>query len=383
MSAESAILLEAARAQVHGDRRSSVGQFADGPIDWDELQKLAVRHKMLPLVYRNLDQKPTGIIPAEAMKGLKAAFTEGAAWNLVLIAELRQVIKLFEANDIPVIPHKGPLLATMLYGNPALRQCSDLDLLIRKSDLDRARSILISDGYVPAVPLDSARRKAFLLSECDETFVRSSVGVMLELHWAIVPPYYRFPQETEGLFERAQRKELSGLSVLVPSLDDLLLMLSVNASKEMWGCLEWTCGIAVIAQRLTPHQWERALEEARRLGVERVLLLGLRLAQQLVGCELPLRVARSVESGNRIDLLARKVMERLFGPGRRLGELTRFRLAVRERWQDRVKYCWLRALRPTHRDARVVKLPASLFFVYYLIRPFRLLGSATRTAREH
>src|SRR5262249_52682194 len=169
------------------------------------------------------------------------------------------------------------------------------------------------------------RRKTFLLSECDETFVRSSVGMMLELHWAIVPPYYGFRQETEGLLERSERQELSGLSVLVPSLDDLLLMLSVNASKEMWSSLEWTCGIAVVAQRLVPQQWERAVEEARRLGVERVLLLGLRLAQQLVGSELPPEVARSVESGNRIDALASRVTERLFVQDRRLGELTRFR----------------------------------------------------------
>jgi hypothetical protein len=105
-------------------------------------------------------------------------------------------------------------------------------------------------------------------------------------------------------------------------------------------------------------------------------MLGIRLCQRLLGIDLPVEVTRAVDHATRIDDLAEKVEQSLPEPVDDIIGLTKFRLAVRERWQDRIKYCWRRAVRPTYKDASVVKLPPSLFFVYYLIRPFRLAAIA-------
>src|SRR6185369_4516607 len=60
--------------------------------------------------------------------------------------------------------------------------------------------------------------------------------------------------------------------------------------------------------------------------------------------------------------------------------LTRFRLSSRERWRDRARHCVLRVVTPTHRDLEAVRLPPSLGWLRYGVRPLRLLavtGSAT------
>ena len=49
-----------------------------------------------------------------------------------------------------------------------------------------------------------------------------------------------------------------------------------------------------------------------------------------------------------------------------------FHLRVRERWRDRARYVWFAVTTPNAADWQVVRLPASLHFLYYLVRPARL-----------
>jgi len=55
-----------------------------------------------------------------------------------------------------------------------------------------------------------------------------------------------------------------------------------------------------------------------------------------------------------------------------LVEKTRFRIRSRERGRDKLRYCALRLLSPTYKDCSP-ELPNSLSFLYYGLRPLRLL----------
>ena len=50
---------------------------------------------------------------------------------LWLTLELLNIHRHLQARGLEVLPYKGPVLAEALYGNVALRQFSDLDLLVR------------------------------------------------------------------------------------------------------------------------------------------------------------------------------------------------------------------------------------------------------------
>jgi hypothetical protein len=378
-SREFEILLAVARAQVNGDGKLHAP--VAGEVDWDKLLAISYVHKMMPLLSWHLIQSGRNQIPPDAQRRIKEAFQSNAAWNITLSAELCRVAALLAAAGIPVIPYKGPALASQLYGNLALRQCSDLDLLVRVQDIHQARAVLISNdystgGYSPGVREEAARDRTFILSECDETFVSRSLPILLELHWAVVPPYYCFPLDTGELIARSQSQLLLNCELRAFAPEDLLLVLCVHASKGMWQTLEWTCAIGVIASRLNSDQWMRALHRAKELGAERILLLGIRLCQRLLGVNLPFQVMSA-----RVDDLAQRVEQSLPDVVADLMTLTKFRLAVRERWRDRIKYCWRRAVRPTYKDASVVRLPTGLFFLYYMIRPFRLLRIALTRQR--
>ena len=77
-----------------------------------------------------------------------------------------------------------------------------------------------------------------------------------------------------------------------------------------------------------------------------------------------------------VAALAGRVRRRLFArrgqPG--LLEGSAFFLGARERWSDKVRYCARLATTPYVRDWAVVHLPGATSSLYYVIRPFRMIG---------
>jgi hypothetical protein len=117
-------------------------------------------------------------------------------------------------------------------------------------------------------------------------------------------------------------------------------------------------------------------ELARRTGAKRMLHLGLWLAHELLAADLPAHLAAAVEADAAAVRLATRIAERFrLRPHHWLGPLEepRFHLAMREHWRDRVRY-GLGMLAPTSADWRVVRLPEWLSFLYYMVRPVRLIA---------
>jgi hypothetical protein len=56
-------------------------------------------------------------------------------YNLFLEKELLTLLDTFKANNIMAVPFKGPLLAVAIYGDMLLRECGDLDFLIKRKDV--------------------------------------------------------------------------------------------------------------------------------------------------------------------------------------------------------------------------------------------------------
>ena len=173
------------------------------------------------------------------------------------------------------MPYKGPALAIQVYRDLRLRGFIDLDILIRRNDLDRVRDLIATLGYKPQIEITAAKQRAIFRSECDQVFTRRDGKIILEVHWAITPPFFSFALDADKLFERNVRMDLLGKDVRVLSLEDLLLILCVNGTKDIWGRLEISCCVAELLRDNPQLRWTEMLKEARRLGAERMLLLGL------------------------------------------------------------------------------------------------------------
>jgi hypothetical protein len=106
----------------------------------------------MPLLYWNLHAVCPAAVPATTLDQLKRYFHTITLRNMFLVRELSTLLSMLDAHGIPAIPYKGPVLATSVYGNLALRQFRDLDVLLRAQDAARAKHFAPFPGIPAAAP---------------------------------------------------------------------------------------------------------------------------------------------------------------------------------------------------------------------------------------
>jgi hypothetical protein len=76
-------------------------------------------------------------MPAEWLARLRMQYMMNAARNMKMTAELLRILDALKEAGIKAMPLKGPVLAQQLYGDVALRQFSDLDILVAREDANK------------------------------------------------------------------------------------------------------------------------------------------------------------------------------------------------------------------------------------------------------
>ena len=374
-SPEAALLLTCARASLDAAQRKRIWDLVAEPLDWDLVLQLADRHGLQPLLHSHLNDVCPEAVPTEQQQHLRVAFQRVSALNILLTHELQKLLALFADNDVQAVPYKGPALAWQLYGNVALRQFSDLDILVHPRDVLRARDLLLAEGYAQLPALTDGQQAVLLRTQCNLPFTRDRNRMIVELHWTVSAPTFARPFEMDDFWSRLRDAKLEGIDIKVPANEDLLLALCIHGSKHLWERLAWICDIAGLIAAQPDLNWQELIDRARTTGNERMLFLGLRLAVDLLGAPLPKHVEAALNADAAVGLLAQGVVRDLF-----TSELTRtgmsgyFRFQLRARRRLRDKFNYLRfTITPNEEDLVRMKLPAALTFIYYLVRPVRLV----------
>jgi hypothetical protein len=312
-------------------------------------------------------------VPAGIQSVLRRQFQTYARHVLRLSAELTGILRKFESCGIEVLPHKGPALADNLFADPAMRQFGDLDFLIRATDVPRARIALQELGYRPSLQLSVRQKKAYLCAGYEYVFGSAAGKNLVEMQWQILPRFYSVAFDMDSLFSRAAVTEFEGERVRVLGKDDLMLVLCVHAAKHEWEQIGMIRDIATLAS--FDLDWDWIEQEARRLGILRILLISVWLARNLLGCELPQDFYSAPE------MLICEKLARAFELKLTVGEETdpespryfRTMMQVRERWQDRARFAWNLAVTPSIGEWKMLTIPDSLFPLYRGVRAIRLL----------
>jgi hypothetical protein len=338
---------------------------------------MALRHGLMPLLYRNLKSACQDAVPKAILERLRDQYRANTMRNLLLTGELLKVLNLFEANDIPAIPYKGPTLAASVYGDLALRQFVDLDILVHKRDVRKAKSLLVSRGYQNPYHFSPVQKVAYLQSDSGCLFNRNDSKVIVELEWEITPRGFPFCLDLEPFWERLEWASFEGRRIQAFSPEDLLLVLCMHGAKHCWERLSLACDLAELIRVRNGVDWGRVMERAKTLNCERMFLLGLSLANDLLKVPLPDEVLQKVQVNPMVKSLTSYVRQRLAGEASDpLGAfaLSLFYLKVSERFKDRAGYCFRLAFTPTISDWEFLHLPSFLDFLYYLIHPIRLVA---------
>jgi hypothetical protein len=369
------LLLKCARTRIDEATAARIRELARGTIDWARVIDLAQRHGVLPLVYRSVHAACRGAVPESVLGRLQIDYHRNLARNLVLTHELLRVLALLNAEGVDAIPFKGPVLAAAVYGDLALRQAGDLDLLVRLIDFVKAKDILLGEGYTPQVDLSPTQAWNRLPGNGQYDFIAPATRIPIELHWDVTSAHFATNFDLMGIWKRLRHVDLAGTEVLTLCPEDTLLTLCAHGSKHIWSRLAWVCDVAEMVRDGDDLDWDIILESARSVSCERLLSLGLTLAESLLDARMPQIFLTDMRRDRRVLPIANSLADRLLAePPRHYTDLqvTFIRYRFRERVLDGFKDTFRLIFCPHLADWTFWRLPAVWSFLYPLLRPFRL-----------
>jgi Uncharacterised nucleotidyltransferase len=343
-SPEMDLLVSCAAYCVHGLDAPALRSRAGRSLHWATLVAQAQQHGVTTLLFRALDATSGDTVPSLELKKLRDRFQLTANGSLFLTGELLKLLRLFRDHNIAALPFKGPVLSVLLYDDPTFREFGDLDILVAVSDVVSARDLLLANGYVAKHLMEKFELYAQFGHELD--LVRRDGNVTVDLQWRFASKWIPFPIDLIDLWQHLEPHRVGGELVPQPIAEDLLLLLCGHGYRHLWVQLKWIVDIAGFVNRYGETiNWDAALKRAGNLGGLRIVLLGLYLAQDLLGANLHNAVKNAIKCDRHIGelgaLVRREILEgrqssnMSFNP-LSLANKLQFHLKVRERWRDKL-----------------------------------------------
>ena len=373
---EKQLLVCCARTRVTAHEAQRIRKIAAQPLDWDYLLSEAEVNSVTPLLERHLTAiAPDGPPPA-AREQLKNTSRANTVRCLHLSAELISILKLFRAQEIPALPYKGPVLAAQAYGDVALREFDDLDIILRQRDVEKAHQIILSLGYKPRFDWIFSAGASEALVPGEYNYRDEPRRAMVELHTELTLRHFPVKPDLDYFLARRMPVKVSNHEVLTFTAEDLLPMLCIHGSKDFWERFSWVADVSELIQSHPAMDWDEVMRVTEPLGAGRMLLVGLALANRLLDAPLPAEILRRVNSDRTASEIAAEIRRMLTsrpsqtfaGAGR-----LRFRRSMVASYVAGWRYVARLAVVPAEEDWMMMRLPPSLAPLYIALRPFRLL----------
>ena len=328
------------------------------PEDWNDVLQLAERNKLvLPLAQSVANNEA---VPKDVRERLSSEATRRSLVEIHRAGHLLELIADFQEAGIEVRSFKGPTLAQVAHGRVSARECCDIDLLVKSEQFDRALRRLFAQGFV------------YEMVDQPRCYTRFHYGVPLnngprrltvDLHYELFSAGVHFP--SESIWECPFQVEIQGLPVPTFRPEHTFVYLALHGSKHCWRELKWLHDLYVLLPQVDLEEVEAF---ARLQRCERSVALALGLLDELWG------TGYSLNSVKANPALLSQSVRLLKGSRISWPEYHSYQYRCQSSWRQRLRLFFHTWFSPQIHDLRFVDLPPSLWFVYYAIRPIRILG---------
>ena len=347
--------------------------------DWAGAERRASAHGLLPWLARALAS--SGMTGAACAPLIAAAGAESAR-TLGQVRRLADLCTTLERAGIPALPYKGPVLSLQLYGDVALRQSVDLDLVVPLARYADARATLLALGLPPRGGHSKRQERTLFAWLGHAPFGRGADFV--ELHWRFADRRFPFALDLERALARAHMLRVGGNTLPVLADDDLLVVLAMHGARHLYERLEWLAGVTRL---LVTHRGEasRLVAHAESLRARRTLVVSVHVAGRILGFPLDDDLRRVLASDPESEAIGTAMAAELEAhvlrdvPLLEGAALQRRYAELLDTRADRARLYVHAALDPTARDHEAIALPDALVPLHHVLRPARL--AATYMAR--
>ncbi|MBI5074972.1 MAG: nucleotidyltransferase family protein [Nitrospirae bacterium] len=289
--------------------------------------------------------------------------------NAAHLEETLHLIDILRRDGINSIPLKGSFAAETLLGDMGLYPTSDIDLLVRRDDLDTARETLIAAGY----DLSKGIGEQDQLAGVYHLHLHKGAHV-LELHWNLVRRYF----EASSAYWWKDAEEMIFRGAALPCLSNEKYLLYLIFRLYSKGFMPLHHAVLMPALLSRKFDWDKFMASADHLKMKRLALFTLKLMHDASGIDIPNEITQRNLIG--YAFLKRYVIKGLFRqdvkPHLRMAVL----LALLDSPLDIFRVL-LRRIFPSSAEIRLrYNLPQSSLrtLPYYLLNPFIMLFKKTK-----
>ncbi len=377
-SREQALLLCLARLSLPPPHRERARALIREGVDWGVLSSLAERQGVTLLVQRHLAREAADLCPAPVLDSMTSKARAIAALNMMLTAELAELLPDLEKAGCGPVVIKGPALAVTVYGDLASRPFGDVDVVVEPWTRARACDLLEARGYVPQPSVPGRWQEAWRQSTHEQLFEREGSPLLVDLHWELTARGYGYSMRLAEARPRLERVHTGACEAWTLGPEDTLLFLCVHGTKHDWAVLSWLVDLAELVRGQPDLDWDEVLLWSRTPGRRRPVQLGLHLAHRVLEAPVPAEVLAHGERDPELAALVAEVEAALRDPssvsGRGLWSqlLGSVWFRATETWPDRLRHLHEWLLMPRPPDYEWASLPPWARPAYYLVRPLRL-----------
>ena len=195
----------------------------------------------------------------------RRAFVSGVAGENTA----RRTLDILADAGVPAVCHKGPPLAVLAWGDPTLRACVDVDLLLPGQHLARALRALEAEGVTAASPYPRWYERLWHA----HVAVRGAGSPTVELHHNFTRPWLaRF--DFADLAREAREVSCAAQTLPSPSPAWQLVLVAAHATQHFFD-VRGLLDMALLGTKLSDDEWRQAHDIARRTGVGPALVLAV------------------------------------------------------------------------------------------------------------
>ncbi len=294
-------------------------------IDWLRFAKILVHNRMTVLA-RQVFARVNTSIPPDTQKMINEQDERYERSAVKLGDALTTYLRSAEAREIPTIVLKGLWLCEKIYHVPSMRPGGDIDILVRRADVDACLKMLAEQGIDEFWP-NLLKDEYFTRHHLHQQRSTADLNIWFEIHWALDHPYTLLTVDYESIFERARPARLLGAPIQEMAMPDLLLSLAIHLVKHAVylpslvdraalprviladGMLMYYLDVTEVLKQHSDIDWDLTIKLARAWGAVDILSSILHVCKRYLDAPVPGKVFDALPVSRPWNL-TRQLMER-------------------------------------------------------------------------
>lgn len=272
-------------------------------VDWLRFATILVHNRMTVLA-QQIFARIQPSIPQDAFNLIREQVERYERSASKLGDALSSYLNAAEARNLPTVVLKGLWLCEKIYGVSSMRPGGDIDILVRREDVDACLKLLAEQGIDEFWP-NLLKDEYFTRHHLHQQRSTSDLNIWFEIHWALDHPYTLLTVDYESIFQRARLARLLSAPIQEMAEPDLLLSLAIHLVKHAVylpslidredlpriiladGMLMYYLDVTEVLKQYEDIDWDLTIKLAREWGAVDILGSVLRACKRYFHAPVP------------------------------------------------------------------------------------------------